>query len=227
MRQAVLLIAIILSAGCATPSAPIKGVYVERQFPALGETVTQELGDTLVQYQWVAEVPSFSFEETIATPRNALGVYYELAPQVLEPVAINESGKVFYAPNGLSGYGGLGPDGPVLRPELKLIMVDGELCFFVGGCFESTSIKPAAYVDTARPSIDQELIFNGRTGDYVRFIYREISSSGLMRTPFAQEVQYDLSLENVIGFKGARLEILEATNQYITYRVLRPFDREN
>ena len=67
-----------------------------------------------------------------------------------------------------------------------------------------------------------ELIYNGRVGDAVRFIYREFTD-GLARPSFTQEVQYDLSMSSIIGFKEARLEVLEATNTEIRYKVKQHF----
>ena len=43
------------------------------------------------------------------------------------------------------------------------------------------------------------------------------------RPAFNQDVQYDLSEGKTIGFKGARVEIVEATNTNIRYRVLAHF----
>lgn len=67
-------------------------------------------------------------------------------------------------------------------------------------------------------SFQQELIYNGRSGDTLKFLYREISNNYL-RNAFTQDVQYDLRDGNLIGFKGARIEVIEANNQFIKYRV--------
>jgi len=71
-------------------------------------------------------------------------------------------------------------------------------------------------------SFSQELIYNGRTNNNVKFLYRELFNSQ-MRAPFTQEVQYDLSKSNVIGFKGVRIEIIEATNIFLEYKVINSF----
>ncbi|MGN6385753.1 MAG: hypothetical protein ACTHMT_05880 [Verrucomicrobiota bacterium] len=71
-------------------------------------------------------------------------------------------------------------------------------------------------------SFKQELIYNGRAGDIVKFLYREISNDYL-RGPFSQEIQYDLSEGTRIGFKGARIEILSASNEELRYKVLKSF----
>ena len=73
--------------------------------------------------------------------------------------------------------------------------------------------------DTQRKS---ELIYNGRVGDGLRFIYREFYED-MARPSFTQEIQYDLAISQTIGFKSAELEILEATNTRISYRVLNHF----
>jgi hypothetical protein len=44
-----------------------------------------------------------------------------------------------------------------------------------------------------------------------------------MRAPFSQEIQYDLADGNIIGFKGVRIEVIEAANTQIKYRVLASF----
>ncbi len=73
-----------------------------------------------------------------------------------------------------------------------------------------------------KPGFTQELIYNGRIGNSIKFLYREFSNS-MMRYPFSQEVQYDLSESNIIGFKGARIEIKSATNTRLIYRVISSF----
>lgn len=76
--------------------------------------------------------------------------------------------------------------------------------------------------DIDMPGFRQELIYNGRIGDSLKFLYREFSGD-LMRPPFSQEVQYDLKDSTMIGFRGVRIEIIEATNTQLRYRVLSSF----
>jgi hypothetical protein len=66
------------------------------------------------------------------------------------------------------------------------------------------------------------LIYNGRAGDQVKMLYREFTDD-LIRGDFSQEVQYDLREGAEIGFKGARIVIVEATNQKLRYHVARSF----
>ena len=77
--------------------------------------------------------------------------------------------------------------------------------------FEKTSVESLKL-----PSFRQQFIYNGKVGNNVKFLYREFSNN-YARAPFSQNVQYDLNESKVIGFKGARIEIVEATNQQIKY----------
>jgi hypothetical protein len=67
-----------------------------------------------------------------------------------------------------------------------------------------------------------ELIYNGRLGSGLKFIYREFYGD-MARPSFTQDIQYDLSLSNIIGFKNAQIEVLEATNTSLKYSVVSHF----
>jgi len=70
----------------------------------------------------------------------------------------------------------------------------------------------------------QQLIYNGRTGESVKFLYREFKGD-IARAPFQQNITYDLKIGEVIGFKGARFKILKADNVSLEYEVIKHFDR--
>ena len=82
-----------------------------------------------------------------------------------------------------------------------------------------------AIVENVIPSqtnFAQELIYNGRSGDTLKFIYRELAND-MVTAAFTQDVQYDFSQSSEISFKNAKLEVLEATNTSITYKMLSNF----
>lgn len=66
------------------------------------------------------------------------------------------------------------------------------------------------------PTFVQQFIYNGRVGSALKFIYREFSGD-YIKPAFTQEVQYDLSQSETIGFKGLKMSILNASNTEITY----------
>jgi hypothetical protein len=105
--------------------------------------------------------------------------------------------------------------------SIKVIMIEP-----IGNAFyqptKPITFEKTTYVDRSAPGFYQEIIYNGRAGDLVRFLYREFSNE-VARPAFTQDVQYDLREGSTVGFKGARIEILEATNVSIKYRVMAHF----
>ena len=47
----------------------------------------------------------------------------------------------------------------------------------------------------------------------------------MARPAFNNNVEYDLSESPIIGYKGAKLEIIEANNQFVRYRVIENFNK--
>lgn len=83
-------------------------------------------------------------------------------------------------------------------------------------------IERTSVISVREPGFKQELIYNGKVGDQIKFLYREFSQD-MIRAAFTQEVQYDLSESDTIGFKGARIRVVEATNSMIRYVVTKSF----
>lgn len=71
-------------------------------------------------------------------------------------------------------------------------------------------------------SFQQTLIYSGRVGNKINISYREFSND-LARPAFNNDVEYDLSASRLVGYKGAQIEVIEADNSGITYRVIRNF----
>ena len=71
-------------------------------------------------------------------------------------------------------------------------------------------------------SFQQALIYSGRVGSTLKIGYREFSNS-MARPAFNNEVEYDLSKSNIIAYKGARLEVIDATNEFISFRLISNF----
>ncbi len=72
----------------------------------------------------------------------------------------------------------------------------------------------------------QELVYNGKSGNIARFLYREYSGN-MARPAFTQELTYDLSESKVIGFREVRLQVLGTSNTSIKYKVISGFDQND
>jgi len=86
-------------------------------------------------------------------------------------------------------------------------------------CFWILKIKKTT---TTKVNFIQEFIYNGKVNNEVRFIYREFSED-MIRPAFNQSVQYDYDDSKFISFKGLNIEIIEANNQIIKYKLVSTF----
>jgi hypothetical protein len=69
-------------------------------------------------------------------------------------------------------------------------------------------------------SSKRELVYLGQTGETLRFKYREYYDN-LVRAAFSNDLTYNIADDNVIGFRGARIEIIDASNTELTYLIRR------
>jgi hypothetical protein len=231
-KMLVALTAVCCLAGCSATRLVTLPSHSELvQGPTIGETRTSEVGDTLTRTAKVTQIPAIHVNEEIIAKATgmAAGNRATIKPGLLiarytdpaytcyiaqEPIAYGN----FMAH--LTGEGGvcIGKSNP--KNIVVIVIVPNGNAFYKPTKpiqFEST-----IFVDRSAPGFYQELIYNGRTGDVVRFLYREFAND-LARPAFSQDVQYDLREGRTVGFKGARIEVLDATNVNITYRVLAHF----
>ena len=72
-------------------------------------------------------------------------------------------------------------------------------------------------------SLQQSIEYMGRDGDSVKFLYTEFNDE--MASPaLNREFIVDLSKGNTLNFKGAEVEIINATNTSLEYRVISYFN---
>lgn len=72
-------------------------------------------------------------------------------------------------------------------------------------------------------NFQQTLIYLGKSGQVIKLAYREFNGD-FIRPAFSTEVTYDLSETNKIGYMNCEIEVVEATNTYIKYKVLKNFN---
>lgn len=78
------------------------------------------------------------------------------------------------------------------------------------------------YTATDLLSFQQTLLYSGKVGNKINISYREFKN-GMARQAFSHDVEYDLSSSNIVGYKGAQIEVLNATNSSITYKLIKNF----
>lgn len=79
--------------------------------------------------------------------------------------------------------------------------------------------------DEEKNTLSREFIFNGKNGNSLKFLYREYTND-LARSAFNQELVYDTTEGNIVGFKGLRIEVIKITNTQIEYKILSGFTED-
>ena len=98
------------------------------------------------------------------------------------------------------------------------------LCEKTGKLIEDTDYKPdVRYVFYAK-SFKQELVYTGASQGVVSMVYREFKDD-FARPAFSQDIKFDITNDNVVGFKGARFQIISANNTGIKYKVIQHLRR--
>lgn len=88
---------------------------------------------------------------------------------------------------------------------------------------EESGIVNTVYNTVYPGGIRWELVYAGKSSDNVKIYYREYvaTNSGWMaKDAFTQELTYDLKESKLIRYKDVRMEILTATNEKISFKVL-------
>lgn len=220
--------AVIALSGCATPQpVPMRQVFPTtepRYVPELNTISKVELGDSMVSKEYVSRVRGISFEGGADEP-NPPGTT-SVFPGDLELIASRAEGD-YYSGND-TYYVMLGQRVPMGERAGVFVPSDKSkpavIYHFANGYRYGTkpvTYKPKDIVKFTPESFRRELVYSGVSQNTLTLMYREFKDN-MARPAFTQELKYDISQNRVIGYKGARFEVVEAGNTMITYKVLSP-----
>ncbi len=219
------LLPLVFLSGCVTP---IYNYYPERtkiSEPPLNIVVTAYVGDNMLLQGEYIEHDAIYLRQDIK-----VGILGECTLTSGHYLKKGEDTKSeFYLP-----AGGLDSGQVIMNPladPFQVIRLDkksGKLCsvtvYNMEDCTSKANYEKKKYPVTNSDSFQQTLIYSGKVGDKINVGYREFSSN-VARPAFNNEVEYDLSESRIIGYKGARIEVIEATNESIKYKVIQNFNR--
>ncbi|GKX56011.1 hypothetical protein SOASR030_21230 [Leminorella grimontii] len=212
----------VLLTGCTSPTYNYvpKTEFVSK--PSVGSVNTAFVGDELVRQGTVSQ-----YEGIKVTALAKIGMAYSIMPGFLAKRGEDENSE-FYLPTG--GADSAIIDKSFLADPWQAVMVKKDtktLCvitaFNISTCADNMPFEKISLSVSSDSSFQQTLLYNGRVGNKINIGYRELSNN-MARPAFNNDVEYDLSASRLIGYKGARLEVIEATNQSITYKLLGNFN---
>lgn len=238
MKHTLLLLAVALLTSCAAKMSIVKPVRQGYNTEKLNTVLTKEIGEPLcvkgdqevfdglkitkVTDRQYWQDASYSYNVGDIFPLMAATKQYKL---YFHPSSISES-KSYYNGNiytTLSFYGVAQSTENTERVQPFIRQTTGALGGVLTKPAKDFEAEPAKYINlNCENCFKKEIVFTGKTGNSIKFLYREYIEN-LARPAFTQELQYDLSESNVIGFKGMRIEVIKATNTNIEYKILSDF----
>ena len=188
--------------------------------PPIGEVATARLGDSLLEEGDLIKSDSLRIrsEGSVA--------FYKILPGNHVKVGERDGYEYYQQPDGANLILTWPTRHRASNASLKVDSAqDEEVCVIRPADLEVCSdlnFERKTSVEISPEGLRKTLIYSGRVGDRLKVGYREFSNN-MARSAFSNEVEYDLSEGRVIGYSGAELEVIEASNTSITYRVLSGF----
>jgi hypothetical protein len=215
MKFTFILIVIAFLGGCTSVKYNGTKTYItEVNYPDLNKVVTAYVGDHLVEKGNITE------EDILQVYKTIDGALYDIPAKKYPQVGFDEANDFYSAVGVIRG----GLSDPIQALALKK-EDNSKLCvvtvFGGSACYEGEYERKKQLSEQGN-SFQQTLIYSGRVGDKINISYREFSNNAA-RPAFNNEVEYDLSASNTIGYKGAVIEVISADNSSIRYKLIRSF----
>ena len=223
LKNIFVLTAVSLLAACASPKYNYKPVTTAISEPPIDSVTIVQVGDTMLRQG------KYSEHDAIYLTREADPSWaYTLYPGYYLKQGEDDTAE-YYFPGGGDDSGRIHK--AALADPWKSVMTkkgESEICvvtvFNAFVCGDSNSFERRKKMSLTQDSFQQSLIYSGKLGNKINIGYREFSNN-IARPAFNNNVEYDLSESKIIGYKGAKLEIIEATNQYIKFKTLSNFNK--
>jgi hypothetical protein len=221
MKKKLLILLIIIISSCTTLRFPVEPIQDAYDDVKLDEIYILDIGQPLLttgvlQYYSAIEIKSIEIERSQRR-------YFDIKlGDVLALLLEDKNREYYFALNDNERLKGISisKKGEVVQTFRMNNMSNYPLF---------GNVTNFSFEYTKTPNLDcrdcfkQEFVYNGKIGNNLKFLYREYKDS-MIRASFNQEINYNLDDGNIVGFKGARIEVVETTNTSITYKVLKGFD---
>lgn len=210
---------LLILAGCASVPENYAPVMVEISEPPIGSVNTIAVGDYMVRQGTYIE------REAIRVTQTGKSLAYDIMPGVYEKKGQSKDGTSYYPV-----AGGARVKKAALADPWNYVLVNdkNQLCiitaFSAESCTSGGVWEKTMHAATSDNSFQQSLIYSGQVGNKINVGYREFSNS-VARPAFNNDVEYDLNDSKIIGYRGARLEVYEATNEIITFKLISNFNQ--
>lgn len=208
--------------GCASPKfnySPETKAFSE---PPIGSVAVANVGDKMLSQ-------GVSVRQDVIEARDTfpIGSTHSVGNGIYVKTGDDEDAE-YFSPKFGDGGGKLSRTSALFDlPSSLMLKRDGTLCVITLTsqyvCGKGGPIERKKVDSVTERTFQQTLIYSGKIGNKINVGYREFTSD-IARMAFNNNVEYDLGESKTIGYKGAEIEILDATNRAIKYRVIRNFN---
>lgn len=214
-----LLVNTVLLVGCAqqVPApAPVDQTVKEQQTPAqkivrfvtrpaIGEKAQKEIGDTIINEALEESVDAIVLTEPVSFPHLNPPRQFAAGTKFLHN-ADTRTTRIYCKAHCLEEKNGVvsafGEPSVVIDPSKFTVQ--------------------SAVISVRQDELQKKLVYTGRSGKTIFLSYREFIND-MARPAFTQDLTFDIASDRIVGFRGARIEVMNATNTSIEYRVLTGF----
>lgn len=207
---------VLLLSGCVTSKFNSHPVVVDISFPDIGETNTVSIGENLLEQGKKTKVEVWDVGSPFKVSLVPIGHG--------EFVKVGEDEQYYYVRH---------IDAPNIPDSIRLKKGTNEVCYiglnhmsYCGNAPKNQKIEFRDKYIVSKDTFQRSLVYNGRVGNKVNIAYREFYGD-IARPAFNNNVEYDLATSKTIAYKGALIEVIEADNQTVKYKVLRNFNMAN
>ena len=214
---------IFILCACAAPSYNYKPEVENISLPPLGVQNTVNIGDDMVRQGTIVKAEVLSFDTL-----TKINFAYSIPPGNYRKTGDSSVGQNF-ATTSIEGQ--QVTIRALADPVVSILLKSNKgICLItflnLASCSTSEITTPPTIRQIILPSdrsFQQTLIYSGRVGNRIKIGYREFIHN-MARSDFSNDVEYDLTESKTIGYKGALIEVIDANNQSITYKVIRNFN---
>lgn len=201
--------------GCTSMKYNYSPTISNLDFPTLNKETTVFLGEEMLIQGQQQEL------EVLEVKQLADSFCYDVPPSLYEKKGYDDNKEYF-------SY--IGSDAEVSRNMLcdpiQGMYVDkknNKLCIITTYgttyCLDTEFVIKKVAIANAN-TLQKNLIYSGFDGKKVNFMYVERHG---FQTGLSHNISYDLSKNKIIGYRGAKIKVINYTNESITYIVLQNF----
>lgn len=223
MHTAALVAILAVGTTVATAAVPETAPTV-RSFPAVGVETEVEIGQPMVLIESVLTATALRLSES-ARSDSINGNRVVLPAGIYQLVRETDRGRYYANPAArirALGFNSEAPEGAgIFIPRDPAAPPAAYWQALLGATIVKADGLKVEASDAS--GFRRELVYSGVAQGVVTMSYREFAND-FARPAFTQELRYDLAAGQDIGFRGARLQIIQAGNITVRYRLLKPLD---